>query len=250
MHGEPVTIQENYRKRIYKRYASRFQDSPAVFDVLAADRWGKAYEFYLRRWLPGDPNAAILEVACGGGRLLHFLKGHGYVRLSGVDTSPEQVRLSLQVLGNVEEANAIEFLEKHADAYDLIVGLDIVEHFNKDEALRFLDACYKALRPGGRLILQTPNADSPWGTAHRYNDFTHEISFNPNAVTRLLRMIGFESVEARELGPVPFGYSMTSTIRAALWQMIRGGLKFWNLIETGSSGSGVFTRVFLISARK
>jgi 2-polyprenyl-3-methyl-5-hydroxy-6-metoxy-1,4-benzoquinol methylase len=250
INGEPVSIQENYRQRIYERYASQFQDSPELFDVDAANRWGKAYEFYLREWLPSDPNAAILEVACGGGRLLHFLKARGYVRISGVDISPEQVRLSRQVVGNVEEANAVEFLGKHGDAYDLIVGLDIVEHFNKDEALRFLEACYRALMPGGRLILQTPNADSPWGTAHRYNDFTHEIGFNPNAITRLLQMIGFESVEARELGPVPFGYSMISTIRAALWWMIRGGLKFWNLIETGDSGSGVFTRVFLVSATK
>jgi 2-polyprenyl-3-methyl-5-hydroxy-6-metoxy-1,4-benzoquinol methylase len=248
--GAAVNHRENYRKRIYGRYASIFQDATERFDVTAADKWGKAYRYYLREWLPSDPNASILEVGCGGGKMLHFLKSRGFARVSGVDISPEQVRLSRQVVASVEQADALEFLENHGTSYDLILGLDIVEHFRKDEVLRFLDACHQALKPDGRLVLQTPNADSPWGTMHRYNDFTHETAFNPNAIARLLGMIGFHSVEARELGPVPFGYSVTSTIRAAGWSVIRSGLKLWNLIETGYVGSCVLTRIFLVSGAK
>lgn len=247
---DAMTMSESYRQRIYEHYASGFQDASEVFDTGAATRWGKAYDYYLRNWLPADPKAAILEVACGGGRLLHFLKTRGYVQVSGVDISPEQVRLARQVVETVEEANVIEFLKRHKDTYELIIGLDIVEHFQRDEALHFLDACYSALRPGGGLILQTPNCDSPLGMMNRYGDFTHEIGFSPNSLTRLLRMIGFRAMQAREQGPVPLGYGMISTIRAALWKVIRGMLQMWNLIEIGHSGSGVFTRVFLVSAQK
>jgi 2-polyprenyl-3-methyl-5-hydroxy-6-metoxy-1,4-benzoquinol methylase len=247
---DAMTMSEGYRQRIYEQYASGFQDASEVFDTGAATRWGKAYDYYFRNWLPADPTATILEVACGGGRLLHFLKTRGYVQVSGVDISPEQVRLARQVVETVEEAHVIAFLEKHKNTYELIIGLDIVEHFHKDEALRFLDACYTALRPGGSLILQTPNADSPLGMMSRYGDFTHEIGFNPNSLTRLLRMIGFCAMQSRELGPVPLGYGMISTIRVGLWKVIRGMLKLWNLIEIGHSGSGVFTRIFLVSARK
>jgi hypothetical protein len=35
-----------------------------------------------------------------------------------------------------------------------------------------------------------------------------------------------------------------------VWQALRAGLRLWNFVETGSSGSGVYTRVFVISGVK
>lgn len=239
-----------YRERIYERYASDWQDVALEFDAPGSRRWGKAYRYYLRGWLPESRDANIIDVACGGGRLLHFFMTQGYSRFSGVDISPAQVHIARQVISDVREGDAIEFLDAHRGEYDLIAGLDIVEHFHKPEVLRFLDACHAALKPGGRLILQTPNADSPWGLAHRYNDFTHEIGFSPNALSRLLRLTGFTETEAREMGPVPFGYSLASTLRSLVWRTIRMALKIWNVAETGNAGSGVLTRVFLISGIK
>ena len=99
-------------------------------------------------------------------------------------------------------------------------------------------------------MLQTPNADSPVVNAIRYGDFTHEVCFNPKALSRLLNLVGFKDIEAREAGPVPWGYSVASTLRAGVWQMFRVVVKVWNLAESGSAGSGVFTRVFLISVAK
>jgi SAM-dependent methyltransferase len=150
----------------------------------------------------------------------------------------------------VKQESVLDHLENNPDSYDLITGYDIVEHFNKDEVLRFLDGCFSALQPGGRLILQTPNADSPWGNSLRYGDFTHEVCFNPNSLIRLLRLVGFGNLEIREAGPVPYGNSLTSMVRSLIWQVIRAGLRIWNLAETGSSGTGVWTRVFLISGIK
>jgi len=239
-----------YRDRIYENYATNFQDAPTIFDEAAAWRWGRAYRHYLRRWLPGDKDAMIVDLACGGGKLLYFFKRMGYGNAAGVDISPEQVRLARQVTPDVEEANILDWLESHPARFDLVTGFDIVEHFNKDEVLRFLDACHGALKPGGRLILQTPNAETPWGTMHRYSDFTHEVGFNPNARSRLLALVGFARVESREQGPVPLGHSVKSTVRYLIWQSIRAGLKLWNLAETGTAGSGVFTRVFLITCEK
>lgn len=240
----------DYRKCIYEHYASRFQSAPTVFDIAAARRWGRAYRHYLRGWLPSDGQARILDVACGGGKLLQFYLDAGYVNVQGVDISPEQVALARQVTPKVIEANVLDYLAENAGLFDFISGLDIVEHFRKDEVLRFLDLCHAALKPGGRLVLQTPNAESPWCAYHRYNDLTHELGFNPNALSRLLALVGFECIEAREQGPVPWGYSSCSSLRWCVWQAIRTGLKVWNAAETGDSGSGVFTRVFLISGKR
>ncbi|GAB4174007.1 MAG: hypothetical protein Fur0039_15760 [Rhodocyclaceae bacterium] len=247
MNDEPTALQEHYRTRIYARYATNFQNAPQVFDVEAARRWARAYRHYLRAWLPESRDARILDVACGGGKLLQFYLDCGYTDVHGVDVSPEQVTLARQVTPNVVQANVLDYLGAHAGRFELISGLDIVEHFRKDEVLRFLDLCHAALAPGGRLVLQTPNAESPWGTHHRYNDLTHELGFNRNALARLLGLVGFTAIEAREQGPVPWGYSAASTLRWCVWQMIRAGLKLWNVAETGDAGSGVFTRVFLIS---
>lgn len=240
----------NYRQRIYASYGKNFQDTPESFDYAASLRWGSACRYYLRGWLPTFKTARIVDVACGRGVLLHFFKEQGYQNIEGVDISPDQVALSRQVTSNVTEANVVEFMEAHPDQFDLITGFDIIEHFYKDEVLRFLDAAYAALKPGGRLILQTPNAECPWGIQARYGDFTHEIGLNPNALGRLLNLTGFVEVEARECGPSPCGHSLVSSIRFGLWQLIRLQMLVWNLIETGSMGSGVLTRVFIISVCK
>lgn len=242
--------QVDYRARIYERYAVNFQDASETFDDVAALRWGMGYRYYLRNWLPANKNSAIVDVACGGGKLLSFFKNMQYKNIAGVDISSQQVRLARQVTPFVDEANILEWLEAHPSAFDLITGLDIIEHLDKSEVLRFLDASYGALKPGGRLILQTPNAESPWGSSIRYADFTHELGFSSTLLSRLLDLSGFQGMEVREAGPVPRGYSVFSSLRYIVWGVIRALLKIWNLAETGSPGSGVFTRVFLIKADK
>lgn len=239
-----------YRQRIYADYGKNFQDALETFDRKASSRWGRARLYHLRGWLPANKSASLVDLACGGGKLLHYFIEQGYNDVQGVDLSPDQVALSRQVTPNVTQGNVIDFLAAHPGHFDLITGFDIVEHFYKDEAVRFLDAAYAALKPGGRLILQTPNAEGPWGAQHRYNDFTHEIGFNANALGRLLRVIGFGGIEARECDPPPYGLSLFSSLRFVLWQGIRLQLMAWNLIETGSTGARVFTRVFLISGVK
>ena len=239
-----------YRDRLYSNYGHDFQDAGETFDREGALRWGRACAYHLRGWIPERKDARILDLACGAGRLLFFFSERGYKNLTGVDISPDQVVLARHVTPNVGQESVLDHLESNPASYDVITGYDIVEHFYKDEALRFLDGCLGALQPGGRLILQTPNADSPWGSMLRYGDFTHEICFNPHSLTRLLRMVGFKDIEVREAGPVAWGSSLTSSVRYLIWQMIRLGICIWNLAETGAAGGGVWTRVFLISGVK
>lgn len=239
----------DYRERIYADYAAAIQDAKPEFDPAAARRWSAAYDAYFKGWLPTDKNAAIVDLACGGGRLLYFFKDRGYTNLAGVDVSPTQVHLARQVVPGVVEGDIDTFLKANPNRFDLIAGLDIVEHLNKDEVLHFLDGCRNALKSGGRLILQTPNADSPWCNSIRYGDFTHEVCFNPNSLGRLLKLCGFQAPESREMGP-PKGYSFSATFRGWMWNAIRLKWMLVNRIETGLPGSGILTRVFSISALK
>ncbi|MCX7902539.1 MAG: methyltransferase domain-containing protein [Burkholderiaceae bacterium] len=239
-----------YRARLYEQYGRAMQSAPERFDEAAARRWGRAYDWYLRGWLPMSKQARIVDLACGYGRLLHFFRERGWRNITGVDISPDQVRRAREVVADVHEANVLDFLEERRGQFDLITALDLIEHLTKDEALRLLAGCRAALKPGGRLVLQTPNADSPFGMAVRYGDFTHEICFNPNLLSRLLALHGFAAVEAREVGPVPWGYSLASTLRWSVWKAIRAGLQLSNLAETGDVGSRILTRTFLVSATR
>jgi 2-polyprenyl-3-methyl-5-hydroxy-6-metoxy-1,4-benzoquinol methylase len=240
----------SYRERLYERYATNWQEGSQKVNSRRLRAHAKAYRYYFRGWLPGYADASIVDVGCGRGLLLTFFEACGYKNVQGIDISPEQVELAQSIGVKVREGDAIAYLDAQPGMFDLLTGLDVLEHFHKPEVIRFLEAAHKALKPGGRLVLQTPNAESFWGSMHRYNDFTHEVGFNPNSLSRLLRLVGFATVEAREIGPVPWRYSMVSTLRFVAWQVIRMGLKCWNLAETGDAGSGIFTRVFLISASR
>ena len=238
------------RDKIYRSYGKDFQDTTLEFDLPGAMRFAKAYQYYLKGWLPAQRDVLIVDLGCGSGRLLYFLKSIGFKNLKGVDISADQVAVAKQVISDVEKADALDWLENRSNEFDLIIALDLIEHFYKEEALIILERCYNALKSGGRLILQTPNADTPFGLYHRYNDITHEWAYNVNQLTRLLRRSGFVGIQARETGPVPCGYSLVSTIRYFFWKLIRLSLIVWNLIETGQVGSNILTRVFLISAQK
>ena len=238
----------DYRDRIYAAYASRGRQLPSSPDPAAVSVRSRYLARVLAGWLPEDRGASIVDLGCGTGDVLAAFGAFGYTALAGVDRSAEQVRVAREIAPQVEEGDLFEYLADREQAFDLITGFDVIEHLRKDEVLHFLDACHRALKPGGRLILQTPNAESPWGPAIRYGDFTHEVCFTPGSLEWLLRLSGFEEVEARETGPRPLGWR--SLGRVFLWRTMRLYLALWNLVETGSAGSGVYTRVFLMSAVK
>ncbi len=242
--------QRDYRARLYENYASLVMRTSDTFDVAEADRWGKAYDYYLRHWLPPDQDAALLDVACGAGKLLHFFKRRGYRNLTGIDISPEQVARARQVITNVIEGDVLGFLEANPESFDIITGLDIVEHLDKPTVVRFLDGCFRALRPGGRIILETVNADTPMALPILYGDFTHESCFTPQTLLSLLRMTGFSTIEIRETGPIPYGYSFKSTLRYLAWRVLRMSARLANTVETGGMGSNVLTRVMIATGRK
>lgn len=235
------------RDRLYSHYGRDFQDAGDLFDAAAARRWSKAYRWYFRNWLPKRSDARIVELGCGNGCMLYFLKALGYTNISGVDLSEDQVALARQVIANVVHANALDWMDRTQQQFDLVVSLDLIEHLSREEVLRFLDSCFRIMSPNGRLILQTPNADSPFGMQVRYGDITHEWAFNVNQLTRLMKRAGFSDISAREQGPIPLGYSFASTSRWIVWQAIRSALQLWNLAETGRT-LPVLTRVFLIQA--
>lgn len=242
-------MKKEYKSEIYKDYAEAFKGATGLFNIKNSQSVILKNRYYFRGWFPEGKSAKIIELGCGDGSLIYALKGLGYKDIEGVDISPSQVDIARQIHDKIELGDALDYLKASQKKYDLIIALDIIEHLEKSEALEFITLCKEALTLDGRLIIQTPNAASPFFGSVRYGDLTHETAFTPQLLELLLHRAGFEDVESRETGPIPIGYSYLSSLRFAMWQILRSILCLYNMIETGSCGDKIFTRVFIQSAK-
>lgn len=124
----------------------------AVFDALSyLDR-----QFKLRE----RTNFRICDLGCGRGWMTAQLGAVGQV--TGVDLSPEGVRLAARRWPHIEFvcANILEF---EADRkFDLIVSSEVIEHIPDSEKKRFVDAIVRNIEPGGFVVITTPNARAKW----------------------------------------------------------------------------------------
>ena len=155
-------------------------------------------EFYSSNYgsyLPGNKDAPILDVGCGAGHFLYFLKAKGYSAMTGIDLSPELVEHCHQrIWPNVVKADAVEYLKKFSSHFELICANDIVEHIPKGQIIEFLSACRGGLQTQGRLIIKVPNLSNPFALDLRYRDFTHEAGYTESSLYQILYLAGFRTI--------------------------------------------------------
>jgi 2-polyprenyl-3-methyl-5-hydroxy-6-metoxy-1,4-benzoquinol methylase len=137
----------------------------------------------------------ILDVGCGEGALLAFLRARGFQNLQGFDISPENVALCHQIgLEFVEQFDALRIGDwEVADSYDAIYAMDLIEHLPKEVAAEFVDQTRRLLRLGGFLVLQSPNMGCVFGNYHRHYDLSHQFALTEKTAVDLLMIAGFPS---------------------------------------------------------
>jgi hypothetical protein len=82
----------------------------------------------------------------------------------------------------------------------------------------------------------------------RYWDITHHNAFTPSSVRQVARLVGFDTVDFRECGPIAHG--LVSGIRYALWQGIRLVIRGYLLIELASDKGGIYTADLMFGLTK
>jgi SAM-dependent methyltransferase len=112
--------------------------------------------------------ARILEIGSGLGYTTYALSRAGY-QATGFDVSREAVRAATLRFGNLYQSGDFDgFVNEARGTYDVVVMTELIEHI--PDVVEFLAKTLTLLRPGGSLVLTTPNRsaygdDVVWDTA-------------------------------------------------------------------------------------
>lgn len=172
-------------------------------------------EFALRRRFLLEHVAAgerVLDVGCGEGRFASELARVG-VRVVGVDVAEEPLRrargrdpdLDLRLM----EADGPWPIEDAS--FDAVWAGETIEHVA--DTVGWLSELRRVLRPGGRLLLSTPDHGRPRMLWLALSRRAFEAHFDPRAdhlrfytrasLTRLLGELGFQAVSVRAAAGPP-----------------------------------------------
>jgi SAM-dependent methyltransferase len=143
--------------------------------------------------LPEDLSVRCLDLACGFGDWLWFLRSRGYTRIEGLDLDQQQVAVARSVGLPVTVGDCSQWTGEPS-AYGLISALDLIEHLDKNDAVRLLERIHDALCEGGVLVLRCPCADGFRGANDICNDLTHRWGATSTTLGQLLRTLGFGKV--------------------------------------------------------
>jgi 2-polyprenyl-3-methyl-5-hydroxy-6-metoxy-1,4-benzoquinol methylase len=116
----------------------------------------------------------ILDVGCGTGCNLEYLRSHGYRDVVGLDFSTSALEFChSRGLQQVVCADGT-FPPFKDQAFEMITSLDMIEHVQEDAAS--LRALGNMLKPNGRLVIFTPAFQFLWSwqdeVSHHYRRYT------------------------------------------------------------------------------
>lgn len=185
------------------------------------------YEQIYGRFLPKNKKVKILDIGCGMGQFLWFLKKHGYQNFLGVDISAqciafcrEKVTKKVKLINNLPN-----FLAKRQNKFELIVMNDVLEHFPKQEVIEILEKVFQALKKNGQFFIKTPNAACLTAFYLRHEDFTHEGSFTESSLFQILNLFGFSEIKfSGERSGNWLKEKMDHFLMKLIFRLERGGL--------------------------
>ncbi len=174
----------------------------------------------------------ILEIGSAGGHLLHVLRHLGHtvrgVEISRAASKSAREYFNLDIFtGTIGDYVSETTRRQH----DIVWCNDVIEHV--PDPVGFVRSCATVLKPGGRLILDTPNGgaepvmqgESDWGG---YNPY-HIFLFTPDNLVDLCKKAGLRIVAKFTYGNTP---STERTHSTPLKSLLRSGLRTLGILET------------------
>ncbi|HET7400889.1 MAG TPA: class I SAM-dependent methyltransferase, partial [Usitatibacter sp.] len=145
-----------------------------------------------------------LDLGCGRGEWLEILAEAG-VEARGIDLDEGMLAACREAGLAVETAEAISSLTALAtESLDIVSGFHLAEHLPFADLQALVQQALRVLRPGGLLILETPNPENiSVGATHFYLDPTHVRPLPPGLLAFLPAHYGFHRVKIVRLQEAP-----------------------------------------------
>lgn len=201
---------------IYKAYATYYTHSPTsgvrslhsnfmstmlrllVNAVTSLSGLGKerrnVTNMHLNELSPGR----LLEIGCGDGEFLDRMKGFGW-RVEGVDFDVKAACAAKEKFGIEVKVGRLEDMHYPEGSFDAVTLRHVIEHvFDPIATMR--EVC-RILKPGGTVVVLTPNADSlglrTFGTNWRGLEPPRHVQlFTPRTLNSVARKAGLETIRA------------------------------------------------------
>jgi len=170
----------------------------------------------LARYLPlFAAGGEVLDIGCGRGEFLALLRESGR-RPLGLDLSDSMLEEARERGLTCVKADALEFLKaRPAASLDGIFSSQVIEHFEPGYLRRVVAECFRVLKPGAVLLLETINPMSLFALSRIYFlDPTHQRPLHPEYMRYLLENSGFAAVEIL-YGAEPEGEKLAAADAAA-----------------------------------
>ncbi|MBJ7328696.1 MAG: class I SAM-dependent methyltransferase [Solirubrobacteraceae bacterium] len=234
---------DQYRDRLYDSYVTGHQGE------IAETRSYAGFDVDIVARVPSDRAVSIVDIGCGQGQLVRMLGEHGYTDVWGIDLSQEQVDLAKELgTPNISRDDLFGFAEEHQGGFDVVLAVDLIEHFDRADVQRVFEALSSLLRPGGTLIVRTPNGASPYAGRILFGDLTHGVAYTTKSLEQVAAATAFDRVEVFPVRPAGTGWKQR--VRRALWRLIELGLVFPLVVETGHVRGHIVTQNLVARLRR
>ncbi|AVO48655.1 hypothetical protein C6568_04780 [Melaminivora suipulveris] len=146
-----------------------------------------------------------LDLGCGRGVWLQVLRAAGFADVRGVDLNAAAVAEARAGGLQAAHGDALAWLRGQADGSVLAVtAFHLMEHLPFALRLALVGECARVLRPGGLLILETPNPENIWVATHTFHhDPTHSQPLTPDSLAFLATYCGLAVEAVPRLHPYP-----------------------------------------------
>ena len=141
----------------------------------------------------------VVDLGCGLGGFVKLLRAQG-IDAFGVDGDPMCVAEARSHDIPVVQDDVLGYLRAvEPESLDGVFSAHLVEHLPYEVVLELIELSFRALRPGGRLLLATPNPRALVSHLELYTmHFGHVAMYHPNLLAFFMRYAGFDAVEYGE----------------------------------------------------
>ncbi|MBN2185139.1 MAG: class I SAM-dependent methyltransferase [Candidatus Krumholzibacteriota bacterium] len=208
------------------------------------------YKKNLLAHLPADRTSPILDLGCGFGLFLDFLRERGFTSVTGVDICQPNVDICKSKGLSVSPGDNLTFLRNNPGRYSCIILNHLIEHYDKEDGLELLEADHRSLTADGTAISVCPNMANPLTAGRgRYADLTHETGYTEESLRFILQLGGFKCFSFRPIDIYCLSKSLLNLAGRAgarLMYLFFGMAFLLNGIKTPT----IFSKNMLVAARK